>query len=314
MKKTMKLGLLVCLALFACALMLTACGHTHTFGEWITIKESTTEEKGLAQRYCSECSYTESKALDLHVHTFGEWALTISPTCSAEGMETRVCACGTRENQTVLMISHTMIADNYQVAASCTSVGQKATEKCSVCGYREIEILPPLGHNLADQYEGHLSCATCGLSSTNIDCWAAEESSPWYQYYVVYSSYEIEQGNMSYILMQYDQYDVIVPRRSYIDCILPTLFKGSHLASITMSDNISDIGESAFFQCNYLTYVRLPSSIQKIGSRAFDGCHSLAYIQYDGTMAQWNAIEKGDDWDDRTGDYVVYCTDGIITK
>ena len=81
--KKMKLALLVCLALLACALMFTACdtpsnttdGSTtdeapvHSFGEWTTIKEATCTEAGLEQRFCAECNYTESKSIDAKGHT-----------------------------------------------------------------------------------------------------------------------------------------------------------------------------------------------------------------------------------------------------
>ena len=32
------------------------------------------------------------------------------------------------------------------------------------------------------------------------------------------------------------------------------------------------------------------------------------------TLEQWNAIEKGVDWDLDTADYTIYCTDGQIAK
>ena len=329
MKKTMKLSLFVCLTLLACALVFTACdsgnepqtpnattdgttdSHIHTFGEWITVKESTTEEKGLAQRYCSECNYTESKTLDLHVHSFGEWTVTTDPTCDKEGTQTRTCACGEMEEQTVAP-EHKMVTEAYEVAPTCTTAGEKATAKCSICEYREIEITAkPLGHSLSEQANGHLCCDTCGVSTHRIyDAY----SYSWHYFYVVYGSYETWEGNMSPELSKYEYYDVLVPRHDYITSILPTLFQSSRLKAITMTDNIVSIEKSAFEECTELTYVKLPSTIQKIDSRAFAGCVALIHIQYDGTMEQWNAIEKVTDWDAECGNYTVYCSDGEITK
>lgn len=47
--------------------------HVHVFGEWVTVKESTCNVKGLAERVC-ECGEKETKELDYGPHTFGtEW-------------------------------------------------------------------------------------------------------------------------------------------------------------------------------------------------------------------------------------------------
>lgn len=349
MRKTMKTALLVCLALLACTLMFTACdisissepattsgttdgnttedstadgatdgttepeteAHVHTFGEWITVKESTTTEKGLAQRYCSECKYTESMELDLHVHSFGEWTVTTAPTCDQEGVQTRTCACGEKEEQSVAP-QHQMVAEAYDIEPTCVTAGEKATEKCSICGYRNIEITAkPLGHSLSEKNNGHLCCDTCGVSTGLI---YNDYSYSWHYFYVVYGSYETWEGNMREEIDCYMYYDVLVPRHDYITSILPTLFKGSRLKAITMTDNIVSIEKSAFEECDELTYVKLTSATQKIDSRAFADCIALTFIQYEGTMAEWNAIEKGTDWDAGTGNYTVYCSDGTITK
>ncbi len=37
-------------------------------------------------------------------------------------------------------------------------------------------------------------------------------------------------------------------------------------------------------------------------------------IYFDGTKAQWNAIEKGEGWSYYTGNYTIHCTDGTISK
>ena len=37
-------------------------------------------------------------------------------------------------------------------------------------------------------------------------------------------------------------------------------------------------------------------------------------IYFDGTIEEWTAIGKGGQWNDYTGDYIIYCTDGEIAK
>lgn len=62
------------------------------------------------------------------------------------------------------------------------------------------------------------------------------------------------------------------------------------LISITISDNISRIGDFAFVECSNLTT-----------------------INYSGTQAEWNAIDFGNQWNSGCGEITVHCTDGDIT-
>lgn len=61
-------------------------------------------------------------------------------------------------------------------------------------------------------------------------------------------------------------------------------------------------------------YVWLSQSIKSIGRRAFFRCSELTAIYYDGTVEQWHEIIKKSEWDAETGDYVVICSDGTLTK
>ena len=87
----------------------------------------------------------------------------------------------------------------------------------------------------------------------------------------------------------------------------------SKLTSVAVPQSVTYIGESAFFFCNDLTSAMIPSSVTTIGGNAFYFCSKLNSIDYNGTVSQWNAIEKGEDWDLGTDDYVVHCTDGEIS-
>lgn len=54
--------------------------------------------------------------------------------------------------------------------------------------------------------------------------------------------------------------------------------------------------------------------LKYIGASAFSYCDSLTSITFEGTVDQWNAIEKGTDLNVTTPDYTIYCTDGQIAK
>lgn len=86
------------------------------------------------------------------------------------------------------------------------------------------------------------------------------------------------------------------------------------LTSITLSDSLTSIGNYVFSGCTGLTSVTILNGLTSIGNGMFDSCAGLTSINYTGTQAQWEAITKGDDWNYRTGNYTIHCTDGDITK
>ena len=91
------------------------------------------------------------------------------------------------------------------------------------------------------------------------------------------------------------------------------------LTSVIIPDSVKSIGDFAFAGCKNLTMITIPSSMTSIGREVFKGCTRLTSIIFEGTKAQWKAIEKGFgwkgyEWNHYTGSYVVHCTDGDISK
>ena len=86
------------------------------------------------------------------------------------------------------------------------------------------------------------------------------------------------------------------------------------LTSITIPDSVTSIGESAFNRCDSLTSITIPDSVTSIGDWAFYDCDSLTSINFQGSMAQWKAIDKGSYWNSSTGSFTVTCTDGTLDK
>ena len=92
------------------------------------------------------------------------------------------------------------------------------------------------------------------------------------------------------------------------------LFNGcSSLVTISIPSKVTSIGELAFDSCTALTTVNIPNSVNAIGDDAFWGCTSLSSIIYEGTMAQWEEIDKGDNWKYEVPATYVQCSDGTVS-
>ncbi len=90
------------------------------------------------------------------------------------------------------------------------------------------------------------------------------------------------------------------------------------LTSMTIRPGTTGIGKSAFYQYGdeyddyYLTSVTIPNSVAHIGENAFNNCRSLKSIHFNGTVAEWQMIEKGVNWKAQTKVNTITCTDGKI--
>ena len=107
------------------------------------------------------------------------------------------------------------------------------------------------------------------------------------------------QQGLEYIICGYEGTETVVVIPNYINGYPVTeIAAGSFISnklitSITISDNITWIGDDAFYDCDSLTSITIPNSVTSIGDYAFYGCTSLENIYYRGSVAEWNNITKG---------------------
>ena len=94
------------------------------------------------------------------------------------------------------------------------------------------------------------------------------------------------------------------------------MFEGCKLLkSVEIPKNVTEIGYAAFWECERLKSVVIPSSVTEIGESAFWRCESLTSVEFGGTVAQWEAVEKGNNWngvgwEEKIPAKCVKCTDG----
>ena len=84
------------------------------------------------------------------------------------------------------------------------------------------------------------------------------------------------------------------------------------LMSAIIPDSVTSIGDYAFYGCSGLTSVTIPDSVTSIGMDAFRGCGSLTSVTFEGTIAEWNAIEKDSYWNNNCPFTEVVCSDGTV--
>lgn len=70
----------------------------------------------------------------------------------------------------------------------------------------------------------------------------------------------------------------------------------SNLTSVTIPNTVTIIGHGTFNSCSKIETITIPSSVKKIMSMVFYSCTSLATINYDGTIEEWQTMEREDGW------------------
>ena len=87
-----------------------------------------------------------------------------------------------------------------------------------------------------------------------------------------------------------------------------------NITSFIFPSSLEIIPEGVLHYCKSLTEITIPKSVTKIESEAFSNCPALSKINYLGTKAEFKSIEKEKNWDMKTGNYTVVCSDGILDK
>ena len=77
---------------------------------------------------------------------------------------------------------------------------------------------------------------------------------------------------------------------------------------------MKNISQYCFANCTSLVSISLPHSLTMLkGTCAFFRCTSLETITYDGTVEEWNALERVSSWNSGAPDIMVTCTNGSVS-
>ncbi len=105
----------------------------------------------------------------------------------------------------------------------------------------------------------------------------------------------------------------------------------NNLTQLTLPDSVTEVGEGAISFCDSLEVLELPSGLTVLPEELCRSCHKLWWIKLDstltkisatafytcpvtkvsfqGTMEQWHAVEKPENWTEAES-YHVFCQDG----
>ncbi len=141
-------------------------------------------------------------------------------------------------------------------------------------------------------------------------------SLPWNNYLETIQRVIIEDGVTSICSFAFDSctnlYEIILP--DSVTEIGAAAFQSTAISNLTIPNGVTEISRGMFQQCQSLMWVSIPASVTEIYGSPFYNCTSLESIYYDGTTAQWQAIniyDNDDTWD-KLQQAVIYCVDGQI--
>ena len=105
--------------------------------------------------------------------------------------------------------------------------------------------------------------------------------------------------------------EVMLP--SHIKEFPNDMFFACGMTEYVVPQQITRLGRGCFDCCQFLTKVTLHKDVQFIGQYAFNTCNKLTDVVFEGTMAEWEAIEKEDYI--FGNNYIVKqitCSDGVV--
>lgn len=295
----------------------TGTAAEHVFGEFVQTKAPACTEDGEETRSCTVCGIKESVVLPATGHSWG--TDNVCTKCSfriaaTEGLTyTYIESYGgyavSGENVTAAEVTVPVYEDGLPIVAIANNAFESHDQLTSLNIYGQITVIGQYAFHgcislteitIGDSVERIGVCAFYGCDSLerlSIGKNVKEIGNSAFYGCTSLRKITVSQENAVY--------------RAEGNCLIQgtTLIVGSVGAQIP--SYITEISDNAFIRMSKLKTLTLPSCLTKIGDFAFLGT-GLTKIVFEGTKAQWNAVEKGKEWNREVAAFTVVCTDGEI--
>lgn len=282
----------------------SVCGHSyktdyteaHSYVD--TVVAPTCDTKGYTKRECSACGdviHVDFTAdFDPNNHVSFSHVKTVDSTCTELGYDVEACdGCGYQHKVNYKEFGH-KFGDPVVAPVNCGELGI-AVYTCELCGATKEELKDDPKHKL----DNFTVDSTTGLMTYYCDCGKSVETTGEYFDVLALELKTDKDGNKYYVVKGFKE-----------GMKNPTFYAPFSVDNIL----VTEIAANAFMNYTDLETVRIAVTVTKIGAFAFSGCTGLKTINYDGTMAQWNSINKVDGWSYGAGVFTVVCSDGVITQ
>ena len=94
--------------------------------------------------------------------------------------------------------------------------------------------------------------------------------------------------------------------------ISPYCFECTDIASLSLPNSITSIGQRAFQSCQLLESLTINRGLTSIGDDVFQHCDNLSALNYEGTMEEWSQIELSENWLRESIIETIHCSDGDV--
>lgn len=323
----------------------------HSYAPAVTKSSATCESEGESSRRCIRCGRTEITITEALGHSYTAFRQATAPTCEGAGSETRYCTrCFMAEHRPVPALGHSFDPENRCLACNTVITAslmeyeegpdgfiisgvQDAVDELVIAPYHMgLPVLEIANGAFADMealrsVRCYAQLCTIGQSAfrgcvqlTDMTIPDSVTSIGDYAFYSCSSLQRLQIGSGLEYLGQSVFYncsaltEITGESARYTtraNCLFDgdTLILGSNGAAEIRG--AKEIGANAFLNMTGLHTITIDTALLRIGDFAFLGCENLQTLLYEGSAAQWQAIEKGKEWNKNSPLFVI-CADGTV--
>ena len=252
-----------CVLMLVFGIVLTACGHTHEWGEWSTLTSPTCTTAGTEVRVCEhDKDHKETRDVSATGHTYGEAGVITAATESADGLYGKKCnGCSHAIETSVLYatgtegLSYTLINDNAEYSVSRGTITENDA----------IDLHIPAYHKGGDGV--YKPVTNIAISAFYID------SSKDFKIKSVTISATVKTVGNSAFRRCKSLKTVTFAEGSQLTTIDSSAFSSCYiLESIKIPDSVTLIDVSAFANDFMLTEINIPTGLTELKNDVFSNC------------------------------------------